>query len=82
MKLKKRKEGLHQLKEDYIKNCYNFIKEYGNVRSRIVQIIKSNVKLDPFEEDVLKGITSKRCDILDNKAVYTLHPGGFTNAAL
>lgn len=81
MKLKKRNEGLHKLKEEYSRNRYNFIKEYGNVHSRFVRTITSNIKLDPFEKDLLKDVKPKRCEALDHMAVYTLHPGGFSNAA-
>ena len=80
MKLKKRKEGLKQLKEEYIKNWYNFIKEYGDVRSRFVRTIPSKVKWDPFDMDWLKDIKYKRIDSLNNKGVFSLHTGGFANA--
>lgn len=48
MKLKK-KQGIRQLKEEYIRNRFNFIKEYGDVRTRVVKTVKANIKLDPIE---------------------------------
>ena len=80
MKLKKRKEGLQQLKEEYIKNWYNFIKEYGDVRTRFVRTLPAKIKFDPFDMDWLKDVKYKRIDSLNNKGVFSLHTGGFANA--
>lgn len=40
------------------------------------------MKLDPFAEDPLKDLKASKVDTFDNKAVYSLHSGGFANAAL
>lgn len=82
MKLAKRKEGLYKIKEDYAKSRHNFIKEYGNAKTRQVKIVPSNVKIDPFAEDPLKDLHVLKVEALDHKAVHSLHSGGFANAAL
>lgn len=82
MKLKKRKDGLNQLKEEYIKNCYNFVKEYGNVSTRMARFVSANIKLDPFNPNILDGVQAKHCEVLDHQGLYTFHTGGFSNACL
>ena len=81
MKLKKRKEGLHKLKEEYINKKFNFLKEYGEVRTRMVKTVPANIKLDPIVgEKVLEEVKVTHCESLDHRAVFSAHAGGFSNA--